>query len=73
MENSVEEEDSDGTEGVPAPVGASQCTGGPNLAQSNQPISHQSEPFLLPIMQKMTHIMANIQKSASSEASRLQL
>ncbi|MBW0574125.1 hypothetical protein O181_113840 [Austropuccinia psidii MF-1] len=70
MENSVEEEDSDGTEGVPVPVGASQCTGGPNLAQYNQPISHQSEPFLLPIMQKMTQIMANIQKSAYSEASR---
>ncbi|MBW0481036.1 hypothetical protein O181_020751 [Austropuccinia psidii MF-1] len=41
-ENSVEEEDSDGTEGVPAPVGASQGTGGPNLAQS--------EPSLLAIM-----------------------
>ncbi|MBW0479129.1 hypothetical protein O181_018844 [Austropuccinia psidii MF-1] len=42
-ENSVEEEESDGTEGVPAPVGASQGTGGPTLAQSNQPVSHQSE------------------------------
>ncbi|MBW0483046.1 hypothetical protein O181_022761 [Austropuccinia psidii MF-1] len=30
-----EEEESDGTEGVPAPVGASQGTGGPTLAQSN--------------------------------------
>ncbi|MBW0591086.1 hypothetical protein O181_130801 [Austropuccinia psidii MF-1] len=36
-ENYVEEEESDGTEGVPAPVEASQGTGGPTLAQSNQP------------------------------------
>ncbi|MBW0484013.1 hypothetical protein O181_023728 [Austropuccinia psidii MF-1] len=35
--SSVEEEGYDGTEGVPAPVGASQGTGGPNLAQYNQP------------------------------------
>ncbi|MBW0517815.1 hypothetical protein O181_057530 [Austropuccinia psidii MF-1] len=42
--NSVEEEEYDGTEGVPAPVGASQGTKGPTLAQSNQPVSHQSEP-----------------------------
>ncbi|MBW0470868.1 hypothetical protein O181_010583 [Austropuccinia psidii MF-1] len=34
-ENFVEEEDSDGTEGVPAPVGASQGNGGPTLAQSD--------------------------------------
>ncbi|MBW0491725.1 hypothetical protein O181_031440, partial [Austropuccinia psidii MF-1] len=46
-----EEENSDGTEGVPAPVGASQGTGGPTLAQSNQPVSHQSEPSLLAIIQ----------------------
>ncbi|MBW0586378.1 hypothetical protein O181_126093 [Austropuccinia psidii MF-1] len=51
-ENSVEEEESDGTEGVPAPVEASQGTGGPTLAQSNQPVSHQSEPSLLAIMQQ---------------------
>ncbi|MBW0561042.1 hypothetical protein O181_100757 [Austropuccinia psidii MF-1] len=38
-ENSVEEEGSDGTEGVPALVGASQCTGVPTLAQSDQPFS----------------------------------
>ncbi|MBW0504356.1 hypothetical protein O181_044071 [Austropuccinia psidii MF-1] len=44
-ENSVEEEESDGTEGVPVPVGASQGTGGPALAHSNQ-----SEPSLLAIM-----------------------
>ncbi|MBW0584044.1 hypothetical protein O181_123759 [Austropuccinia psidii MF-1] len=60
-ENAVEEEESDCTEGVPAPVGASQGAGGPTLAQSNQPISHQSEPSLLAIMQQMTHIMANLQ------------
>ncbi|MBW0462956.1 hypothetical protein O181_002671 [Austropuccinia psidii MF-1] len=60
-ENSVEEEDSDGTEGVPAPVGASQGTGGPTLAQSNQPVSHQFETSLLAIIQKMNHIMGNIQ------------
>ncbi|MBW0484079.1 hypothetical protein O181_023794 [Austropuccinia psidii MF-1] len=43
-ENYVEEEESNGTEGVPAPVGASQGTGGSTLAQSNQTVSHQSEP-----------------------------
>ncbi|MBW0574298.1 hypothetical protein O181_114013 [Austropuccinia psidii MF-1] len=59
-ENSVEEEESDGTEDAPAPVGASQRTGGPTLAQSDQPVSHQSEPSLLEIMQQMTQIMANI-------------
>ncbi|MBW0509058.1 hypothetical protein O181_048773 [Austropuccinia psidii MF-1] len=32
-ENSVEEEGSDGTEGIPAPVGESQGTGGPTIAQ----------------------------------------
>ncbi|MBW0583542.1 hypothetical protein O181_123257, partial [Austropuccinia psidii MF-1] len=69
-ENSVEEEVSDGTEGVPAPVGKSQGTEGPTLAQSNQPVSHQSEPSLLAIMQKMTQIMGNLQAASSSEASR---
>ncbi|MBW0530060.1 hypothetical protein O181_069775 [Austropuccinia psidii MF-1] len=59
-ENSVEEEESDGSEGVPAPVGASQGTGRPTLAQSNQPVSHQPEPSLLAIMQQMTQIMANL-------------
>ncbi|MBW0466418.1 hypothetical protein O181_006133 [Austropuccinia psidii MF-1] len=68
--NSVEEEEYDGTEGVPAPVGASQGTGGPALAQSNQPVSHHSEPSLLAIMQKMTQIRANLQAASSSEASR---
>ncbi|MBW0501046.1 hypothetical protein O181_040761 [Austropuccinia psidii MF-1] len=69
-ENSVEEEDSDGTEGFPAPVGASQGTGGPTLAQLNQPVSHQFEPSLLAIMQQITQIMANLQAASSSEASR---
>ncbi|MBW0504677.1 hypothetical protein O181_044392 [Austropuccinia psidii MF-1] len=53
-ENSVEEEEYGGTEGFPGPVGASQGTGGPTLSQSNQPVSHQSEPLLLAIMQQMT-------------------
>ncbi|MBW0565260.1 hypothetical protein O181_104975 [Austropuccinia psidii MF-1] len=68
--NSVEEEGSDGTEGVPAPVGESQGTGGPALSQSNQPASHHSEPSLLAIIQKMNQIMANIEKASSSGASR---
>ncbi|MBW0569539.1 hypothetical protein O181_109254 [Austropuccinia psidii MF-1] len=68
--NSVEEEESDGTEAAPAPVGASEGTRGPTLAQSDQPFSHQTEPSLLGIMQKMTQIMANLQAAASSEASR---
>ncbi|MBW0576218.1 hypothetical protein O181_115933 [Austropuccinia psidii MF-1] len=65
-ENLVEEEESDSTEGVPAPVGASQSTRGPTLAQSDQPVSHQSEPSLLAIMQQMTQIMANLQETSSS-------
>ncbi|MBW0541969.1 hypothetical protein O181_081684, partial [Austropuccinia psidii MF-1] len=69
-ENYVEEEGSDGTEGVPAPVGASQSTGEPTLAQSDQPASHQSEPSLLDIMQQITQIMANLQAASSSGSSR---
>ncbi|MBW0543197.1 hypothetical protein O181_082912, partial [Austropuccinia psidii MF-1] len=68
-ENSVEEEQSDGTEGSPAPVGVSQGTGGPTLAQSYQPFSHQYEPSLLAIMQQMTQIMANIQAALVSDSS----
>ncbi|MBW0526342.1 hypothetical protein O181_066057, partial [Austropuccinia psidii MF-1] len=64
-ENSVEEEESNGTEGFPSPVGASQGTGGPTLAQSDQ-----SEPSLLAIIQQMTQVMANLQLASSSEASR---
>ncbi|MBW0519443.1 hypothetical protein O181_059158 [Austropuccinia psidii MF-1] len=69
-ENSVEEGASDSTEGVPAPVGASQGAGGPTIAQSDQPVSHQSEPSSLVIMQQMTQIMANFQAASSFEASR---
>ncbi|MBW0498505.1 hypothetical protein O181_038220 [Austropuccinia psidii MF-1] len=68
--NSVEEEDSDGTDCVPSPVGASQGTGGPTPSQSNQPVSHQSEPCLVAIILKMTQIIPNIQEASSSEASR---
>ncbi|MBW0552723.1 hypothetical protein O181_092438 [Austropuccinia psidii MF-1] len=67
-ENSVEEEESDGTEGAPASVGASQGTGGQTLAQSNQAVSHQSEPFLLAIMQQMNQIMANMQADSYSDS-----
>ncbi|MBW0507540.1 hypothetical protein O181_047255, partial [Austropuccinia psidii MF-1] len=56
-----EEEESDGTEGGPAPVGAFQGGGGPTLAQSEQPISHKSEPSLSAIMQQITQIMASLQ------------
>ncbi|MBW0560747.1 hypothetical protein O181_100462 [Austropuccinia psidii MF-1] len=66
-ENSVEEEESDGTEAAPAPVGAPQSTGRPTLSQSDQPVSHQSEPPLLAIMQQMTQFMANLQAAFSSE------
>ncbi|MBW0555529.1 hypothetical protein O181_095244 [Austropuccinia psidii MF-1] len=69
-ETSVEDEESDGTEGVPAPVEAPQGTGRATLAQYNQPVSHQSEPFLLAIMQQMTKIMNNLQAALTSEASR---
>ncbi|MBW0543160.1 hypothetical protein O181_082875 [Austropuccinia psidii MF-1] len=62
-DNSVEEEKSDGCEGAPAHVGASQGTGGPTLAKSNQHVSHQSEPSLLALMQQMTQIMANLQEA----------
>ncbi|MBW0575508.1 hypothetical protein O181_115223 [Austropuccinia psidii MF-1] len=69
-ENYVEEEEYDGTEGVPAPVEASQGTGGPTLAQSDQPVSHQSEPSLLAIMKQNTQVMANLQAASSSGSSR---
>ncbi|MBW0588106.1 hypothetical protein O181_127821 [Austropuccinia psidii MF-1] len=44
-------------------------TGGVTLAQSDQPVSHQSEPSLLAIMQQMTQIMTNLQAATSSESS----
>ncbi|MBW0517826.1 hypothetical protein O181_057541 [Austropuccinia psidii MF-1] len=65
-----EEEGSDGTEGVPAPVGESQGTGGPTLAQSHQPVYHNSELSLLATMQQMNKIMANLREASSSEESR---
>ncbi|MBW0555445.1 hypothetical protein O181_095160 [Austropuccinia psidii MF-1] len=70
LTNSVEEEASEGTEATPTPVGESQGTGRPTLAQSDQPTSHQSEPSLLGIIQQMTQIMANLQEASSSESSR---
>ncbi|MBW0583923.1 hypothetical protein O181_123638 [Austropuccinia psidii MF-1] len=70
--NSVEEEESDGTEGVPDPVGASQGTGELTLALSNDPLSNQSEPSLLAIMKQMTQIMTNLQAASTSEESRTQ-
>ncbi|MBW0540562.1 hypothetical protein O181_080277 [Austropuccinia psidii MF-1] len=54
----------------PGEDGVLQGTGGPTLAQSDQPVSHQSEPSLLAIMQQMTQIMANLQAASSSESSR---
>ncbi|MBW0580177.1 hypothetical protein O181_119892 [Austropuccinia psidii MF-1] len=72
-ENSVEEEESDGTEGAPATVGVPQCTGEQTLAQFDQPVSHQSETSLLAIMKQMTQTMANLQAASSSESSRLHL
>ncbi|MBW0479136.1 hypothetical protein O181_018851 [Austropuccinia psidii MF-1] len=68
--NSVSEEESDGTEGAPAPVGTSQGTGGPTRAKSDQHVSDKSEPSLFSFMQKITHIMANLQAASSFEASR---
>ncbi|MBW0477765.1 hypothetical protein O181_017480 [Austropuccinia psidii MF-1] len=58
------------TEGAPAPVGASQSTQGSTLAQSDHPVSHQSEQSLLDIMQQMTQIMANLQEASSSDSTR---
>ncbi|MBW0476776.1 hypothetical protein O181_016491 [Austropuccinia psidii MF-1] len=69
QENSVEEEGFDGTEAAPAPVGASEGTRRPTLAESDQPVSHQTEPPSLVIMQQMTQIMASLQAAASSEIS----
>ncbi|MBW0497524.1 hypothetical protein O181_037239 [Austropuccinia psidii MF-1] len=69
-ENSMEGERSDSTDSAPTPVGASQVTGGPSIAQSNGPVSHQSELSLLAIMKQMKRIMANIQAAICSESSR---
>ncbi|MBW0487300.1 hypothetical protein O181_027015 [Austropuccinia psidii MF-1] len=69
-ENSVEEEESEGTEAAPAPVGESKGIGRQTLAQLDQPASHQSEPSLLAITQQMTQIMANLQSASSPKSSR---
>ncbi|MBW0526594.1 hypothetical protein O181_066309 [Austropuccinia psidii MF-1] len=69
-ENSMEEEGSDGTEGVPSPLGASQGIGGQTLAHSDQPVSHHIEPSLLAIMQQITQSMDNCQADSSSDSSR---
>ncbi|MBW0524604.1 hypothetical protein O181_064319 [Austropuccinia psidii MF-1] len=66
--NSVEGEESDGSESVPDPVGASQGIGGQTLAQSYQAVSHQSEPSLLALMQQMTQIMTNNQAASYFES-----
>ncbi|MBW0475568.1 hypothetical protein O181_015283 [Austropuccinia psidii MF-1] len=50
-EDDADEEGSEVTEAAPASVDVSQGTGGPTLAQSNKPSSHQSEPSLLAICQ----------------------
>ncbi|MBW0466415.1 hypothetical protein O181_006130 [Austropuccinia psidii MF-1] len=68
-ENSGEEEYSDGSQGAPATLGAYQGTGGPTLAQSNQPVSNQSESSLLAIMHQMPQIMATF-KSPSMKVSQ---
>ncbi|MBW0472170.1 hypothetical protein O181_011885 [Austropuccinia psidii MF-1] len=62
--NSAEEEYSYGTEFFPPPVGASEATAGPTLANYNQIVFHQSEPSLLVIMHKMTQIIANLQEAS---------
>ncbi|MBW0541256.1 hypothetical protein O181_080971 [Austropuccinia psidii MF-1] len=69
-DNYEEEEESDDTEGVPAPVKASKGTGGPALDQSDQHVFHKSEPSFLAIMEQITQIMPNLQAASSSEASR---
>ncbi|MBW0513872.1 hypothetical protein O181_053587 [Austropuccinia psidii MF-1] len=66
----TEEEESDGTEAAPAPVGQSEGTRRPTLAKSDQPVSHQSKLSLLAIMQQITQIMANLQAASSPESSR---
>ncbi|MBW0474860.1 hypothetical protein O181_014575 [Austropuccinia psidii MF-1] len=69
-EDCEEEEDSKDTEVVPAILGASNGTGGPNSTQYNNPVSHLYDPSILVIMKKMTQIMANIQAASSSQYSK---
>ncbi|MBW0545278.1 hypothetical protein O181_084993 [Austropuccinia psidii MF-1] len=58
-ENSMEEEESNGTEFITAPLGAYEVTGGKTIAKSNHPVCHQSDPSLWAIMQEVNKIMAN--------------
>ncbi|MBW0575977.1 hypothetical protein O181_115692 [Austropuccinia psidii MF-1] len=44
---------------------ASQGTGGPNITQSTQPVSHQSELSSLAIMKQMNQIMVKLQTYCS--------
>ncbi|MBW0530357.1 hypothetical protein O181_070072 [Austropuccinia psidii MF-1] len=67
-ENSVQEEESYCTQVVPDPVGASEGTGGPTLAQSNWLFSHHYDPYSLAIMHQMTQSMANIQEDSFYES-----
>ncbi|MBW0466155.1 hypothetical protein O181_005870 [Austropuccinia psidii MF-1] len=67
-ENYVEEEELEGAQVLPEPVGKSKTTGGQTPYQYNKPVSHQSETSLLPIMKKITQIVANIQEELPSEA-----
>ncbi|MBW0516694.1 hypothetical protein O181_056409 [Austropuccinia psidii MF-1] len=66
-ENYMEEDEPEVTEVSSFPVGESEGTRGPTLAQSNQPSSHLSDPSLLAIMQQMTQIMANLEEELSFE------
>ncbi|MBW0461777.1 hypothetical protein O181_001492 [Austropuccinia psidii MF-1] len=59
--NSVEEEDSVGTEVAPALVKESQGNGGLTISQSNQPVSNKYEPSFLAIMKQILQIMAKLQ------------
>ncbi|MBW0480560.1 hypothetical protein O181_020275 [Austropuccinia psidii MF-1] len=67
-ENYLEEEGSKDTEVVPATVGESESTGWLTLPQSGKLVSHQSEQYLLAIMQKLSQIMSNLQEASSYEA-----
>ncbi|MBW0470770.1 hypothetical protein O181_010485 [Austropuccinia psidii MF-1] len=65
-----EEEGPEGTEVLPAPVGAFEGAGGTTLAQYNRAACPKSETSLFDIMQQMTQTMANLQADSSSESSR---
>ncbi|MBW0582284.1 hypothetical protein O181_121999 [Austropuccinia psidii MF-1] len=69
-DNSVEEEESEGIEVFPSPVGKSEGTGRPTLAQYDKPYSHQIDLVILGILKSMTQMMATLQLAFSSEASR---